>query len=60
MSKQKIFKTGNSLGISIPYRLVKKLGISAGQSVVIIPQPDQNKMVIEFVEASQLPFAQPE
>ena len=56
---QTIFKAGNSLAISIPSKLVKKLGLQAGQHVTVDVQPDTAQMVVEFPDRSQLSLINP-
>lgn len=57
MAKQTIYRTGHSLGITIPFRLVNQLGLEAGQFVAVRSEPDTNRMVVEFIGANQLPLS---
>jgi len=54
MPKQKIIRTGNSLGITIPAQFIKAIGIKAGQEVEVRTQPDQGKIIYSFSGVKQL------
>ena len=54
--KQVIFKTGNSLALSIPSRIVRRLGLSVGQTAVCHSSWEANKITYEFPDAKQLPL----
>lgn len=49
-----MFRTGNSLAVSIPARMVKGLGISAGQSVLVEEDLTAGQLRLTFPDHSQL------
>lgn len=52
---QKIYKSGNSLAVSIPAEVVHKLGLKPGQAVTLeFDYP--SKLEIKFPQALQLPL----
>lgn len=53
---QTIFKAGNSLAVSLPSRVVKKLGLAVGQKAICQPSIKENKITFEFPDAKQLPL----
>jgi antitoxin component of MazEF toxin-antitoxin module len=55
-SEQTIFKTGNSLTVSLPARLVDQLGLAAGQKVIVKSYPESSRIIYEFPDAQQLPL----
>ncbi|MBI2268107.1 MAG: AbrB/MazE/SpoVT family DNA-binding domain-containing protein [Candidatus Blackburnbacteria bacterium] len=55
---QKVFKTGNSLAITIPAKFVACLGIKRGDNVQVIEQKDKARIVYHFAGSRQLPLAQ--
>ncbi len=54
--KQTIFKTGNSLAISIPAKIVRRLGLAVGQTAICQPSWHESKITYEFPDAKQLPL----
>lgn len=54
MAKQKIFKTGNSLAITVPARFAEVLGIKSGQSASVKTDPEQGRLVVHFSGSNQL------
>ncbi len=54
MPQQKIIKAGNSLAVTIPAKLVRKLGLKASDSVRITQNPDKNSITYTFVGIHQL------
>lgn len=54
MQNQTIFKAGNSLALSLPAKLVKKLGLSAGQQVIIDYDIPTAQLTAQFPDHSQL------
>ena len=52
MRKQSILKVGNSLGVSIPAIIVKRLGLSPGQTVYLTVKEDM-QLMLEFPDAKQ-------
>ena len=51
---QSIFKTGNSLAVTIPVDFVKSLGIRPGDSVKVNAESDKGKITLYFSGAKQL------
>ncbi len=51
---QKIFKTGNSLAVTIPVDFAKSLGIRSGDTVKVSPESDKGKITLYFSGAKQL------
>jgi len=54
--QQKILKTGNSLGITIPSDFVKTFGLKAGTSVEVHPDISTAIITVTFPTSSQLPL----
>lgn len=59
MNQQKIIKAGNSLAITLPSRLVKALGLRAGDPVTVCPSLDQNQIACRFNSPRQLSLTPP-
>ena len=59
MNQQKIIKAGNSLAITLPSRLVKALGLRAGDPVTVHPSLDQNQINCHFDSPRQLSLTPP-
>jgi len=57
-SKQKIFKTGNSLALTIPAAFVQMIGIKCGQEVEAEIDPEKGKLAFKFFGSRQLPLSQ--
>lgn len=57
MAKQTIYRTGHSLGVTIPFRLVNQLGLEPGQIIAVRSEPESNRMIVEFIGANQLPLS---
>lgn len=53
---QKIFRTGNSLAVTIPAEFVQDMGIKRGDSVKVKVDKEKGKMILEFSGAQQLSF----
>lgn len=53
MSVQKILKVGNSLGITLPSRLVKSLSLRPGDRVEVT-QEINNTLILNFIDSHQL------
>ena len=53
MSKQKIIKIGNSLGVTLPSKFIKKLSLKAGDTVKLVYH-DDSSLLLNFPENSQL------
>lgn len=54
MKDQKIIKAGNSLAITLPSRLVKTLGLRAGDLVKVETSLDQTEISYRFDSPRQL------
>lgn len=57
MAKQKVFKTGNSLAVTIQSEFAQSLGIKPGDAVVVKHQPDTGQVIFSFSGAKQLPLS---
>lgn len=44
---RKIFKTGNSLVISLPKDSMKQLGLQEGSEVSVVVEPKEGRLIIE-------------
>lgn len=55
--KQKVMKTGNSLGVTIPADFVKLIGIKPGDEVEVERHIENNEVVYKFSGVQQLPIA---
>ncbi|HEX9008370.1 MAG TPA: AbrB/MazE/SpoVT family DNA-binding domain-containing protein [Patescibacteria group bacterium] len=53
MSKQKILKVGNSLGVTLPSDIVKTLSIKPGDQVEVIKEAG-NTITLNFIDSHQL------
>jgi antitoxin component of MazEF toxin-antitoxin module len=56
MKKQKIFRTGNSLAVTLPFRVVRELGIKPGQRVDVKVNWEKLKVSYRFRGVKQLPL----
>ena len=54
---QKIIKTGNSLAVTIPSRLVKKVGLKAGDRVKSLVKAEKGLVEYTFLDMRQLPLS---
>ncbi len=54
MIQHKIIKSGNSLAITLPAKMVKALGLKAGDLVNLKVSLDQSQITYKFVKPSQL------
>jgi len=54
MRRQLIFRAGNSLAISIPARLVKRLRLERGQQVKVEVDWNLGTMKVSFPDGKQL------
>lgn len=54
MNKQKVIKSGNSLAVTLPSRLVKSIGLKAGDLVGVSVSLDQTKIIYKFIQPRQL------
>ncbi|MEK7565637.1 MAG: AbrB/MazE/SpoVT family DNA-binding domain-containing protein [Patescibacteria group bacterium] len=52
--KQKVFKTGNSLAVTVPNDFVKNVGVKAGDEVKVTAFKESGKLQIIFKGAHQL------
>ena len=53
-SYQKVYKTGNSLGVTIPAKFAKYLGVKAGTLVRQQVDRAEGKVTYTFIGSSQL------
>ena len=56
--RQKIIKTGNSLALTIPSKLVKQVGIKAGDRVESKIKAEIGTIEYTFIDMRQLPLSQ--
>lgn len=54
--KQTVFKTGNSLAVTIPADFVNTLGIKSGDQVKSVAQLGKNRITYIFPQSLQLSF----
>lgn len=52
----KVFKTGNSLVVTIPANFAKNLGIKVRDEVKVQTKADKGLLIYKFSGASQLPL----
>lgn len=55
--KQTVFKTGNSLAVTIPADFANAVGIKAGDTVKSLKQPEKGRIVYIFSQSLQLPLS---
>jgi len=55
--RQKIIKTGNSLAVTIPAKLVKKVGLRAGDRVKSTIKAESGAVEYTFLDMRQLPLS---
>lgn len=53
---QKVFRTGNSLAVTIPSTFAESVGIKAGDKVAVNAQIQKGKIVYQFSAPRQLAF----
>ncbi|OGD81430.1 hypothetical protein A2572_01685 [Candidatus Collierbacteria bacterium RIFOXYD1_FULL_40_9] len=53
MSKQKVIRIGNSLGITLPAKFVERLSLRVGDQVKLVFH-DESSLILEFPDSSQL------
>lgn len=53
MPKQKIIKIGNSLGVTLPSKFIKKLSLKVGDQVKLMYY-DDSSLLLNFPDGSQL------
>lgn len=56
MSKQKVIKVGNSIGVTVPSDFVRAVGIKAGDEVEVIKKIETGKVIYKFSGIQQLSF----
>ncbi|MBI1872091.1 AbrB/MazE/SpoVT family DNA-binding domain-containing protein [Candidatus Collierbacteria bacterium] len=54
MNEQKVIKSGNSLAVTLPSRLVKSIGLRAGDLVGVSISLDQTRITYKFIQPRQL------
>ncbi|MFC1627138.1 AbrB/MazE/SpoVT family DNA-binding domain-containing protein [Patescibacteria group bacterium] len=52
--KQKVMKVGNSLGVTVPARFVKSVGVKSGDQVKVKTVLETGQIVYTFKGAKQL------
>lgn len=52
--KQKVLKTGNSLAVVVPAEFVKKVGVEAGDQVVVSKDLKKSRLTYHFPTPRQL------
>ncbi|PJC28985.1 hypothetical protein CO053_01655 [Candidatus Shapirobacteria bacterium CG_4_9_14_0_2_um_filter_40_11] len=55
---QTVFRTGNSLAVTVPSDFVKSLGIRPGDLVKVNCEGDKGKLTFLFSGAKQLPLSE--
>lgn len=55
---QKVFRTGNSLAVTIPAPFVESLGVKAGDKVEVVVSPSKGRLTVKFSGACQLPLSE--
>ena len=58
MAKQKVFRTGNSLAVTISSEFAQSVGVKPGDVVDAQHQPDTRRITYTFSGAKQLPLCQ--
>lgn len=53
---QKVFRTGNSLAVTIPSEFASTAGIQAGDEVNVKEDPSEAKITLQFSGTQQLPL----
>lgn len=51
---QKVFRTGNSLAVTIPSRFVVAVGIKSGDNVKVREEKEKGRLVYQFAGSHQL------
>jgi len=54
----KIFRTGNSLAVTVPSRFVQALGLKSGDTVRVESWVEKGKVIYQFSGARQLPLVE--
>ena len=57
MSTQKILKVGNSLGVTLPSSVVKKLSLKAGDTIEVLQ--DSSSIILNLLDSHQLSLELP-
>jgi len=52
--KQKIMRVGNSLGVTVPAKFVKAVGVKVGDQVKVKTKLDTGQIIYTFKGAKQL------
>ncbi|MFC1711498.1 AbrB/MazE/SpoVT family DNA-binding domain-containing protein [Patescibacteria group bacterium] len=55
--KQKVFRVGNSVGVTIPSDFVKAIGIKSGDTVEVEKIMEKNQLIYKFSGVQQLLIA---
>jgi putative addiction module antidote len=56
---RKIFRTGNSTVVSLPAEVLEQVGLTLGDSVSVVADPEQRQIIIAPIEAP-LPGVRPD
>lgn len=54
--KQKVFKTGNSLAVTIPSKFAESVGVRPGDSVEASQDSRKGRITYQFENVQQLPL----
>jgi len=52
--KQKVMKVGNSIGVTVPSKFVKSVGVRIGDNVKVKTRLDSGQVIYTFKGAKQL------
>lgn len=55
---QKVFKTGNSLAVTVPVKFAKDLGVRQGDAIKVEVRQDKGTLTYHFQGVQQLPISQ--
>lgn len=53
---QKVFKTGNSLAVTIPAGFISSVGVRSGDKVQVREEREKGRITYQFLGAQQLPL----
>lgn len=57
MPKQTIFRSGNSLAVTVPADFAQTVGVKAGDAVAVEKRPEVGQVTYSFSGTKQLPLA---
>ena len=55
---QKVFRTGNSLAVTVPSEFAASVGVRAGATVQVKEEKEKARLTYQFVGVHQLPLAE--